>query len=56
MKRAFVEEQREKRDYAAFVERKVEVARASVRRAAGRSDEEVEAEFAARRARVADAA
>lgn len=53
--RAFVQEQREKRDYAAFLERKVDVARTSVRRAEGRSNEEVEAAFAARRARVADA-
>lgn len=52
--RAFVEEQREKRDYSAFVQRKVDVARASIRRAEGRSNEVVEAEFAARRARISD--
>ncbi len=52
--RDFVRRQREEREHAAFLERKVAVARASVREGRGRSHEEVEAEFAARRARIAD--
>jgi predicted transcriptional regulator len=48
--RDFVQRQREARDYDAFLARKVEAARASVLAGRGRSDDEVEAEFAARRA------
>jgi predicted transcriptional regulator len=51
--REFVQRQREARDYDVFLSRKVEVARASVRAGRGRSSEEVEAEFAARRSKVA---
>lgn len=48
--RQFVQRQRDERDYDEFVRRKVEVARASVRAGRGRSNEEVDADFAARRA------
>jgi predicted transcriptional regulator len=54
--REFVRRQREERDYHNFVERKVESARSSVRAGEGRSNEEVEADFAARRAKVAPGA
>jgi hypothetical protein len=50
--REFVQLQREKRDYAAFMERKVELARASARAGNGSANEVVEAEFAARRAQI----
>lgn len=48
--RAFVQEQRAQREHDAFLRRKVEVARASMAGGLGRSNEEVEATFAARRA------
>jgi len=48
--RAFVQQQRAQREHDAFVQRKVETARASMRDGIGRSNEEVEATFAARRA------
>jgi predicted transcriptional regulator len=54
--REFVQRQREARDYDGFLRRKVEVARASVRAGRGRSSEEVETEFAARRSKVASRA
>jgi predicted transcriptional regulator len=54
--REFVQRQREARDYDGFLRRKVEVARASVRAGRGRPSEEVEAEFAARRSKVASRA
>lgn len=50
--REFVERQREARDYEAFLQRKVDTARASMHAGRGRSNDEVEAEFAARRARA----
>jgi hypothetical protein len=50
--REFVQRQREARDYDAFLHRKVEVARISMRAGRGRSNEDVEAEFAARRAKA----
>ena len=50
--RDFVRRQREARDYDEFLRRKVERARASIRAGHGRSQEEVEAEFAARRAEL----
>ncbi len=43
-----VRSQREAREYQAFLERKVAIARASMRAGNGRSNEMVEAEFAAR--------
>ncbi len=51
--REFVQRQREARDYDEFLNRKVEAGRAAMRAGLGRSNEEVEAEFAARRAGVA---
>lgn len=48
--RSFVQRQRAQREHDAFLERKVEVARASMQDGFGRSNEEVEAAFAARRA------
>lgn len=51
--REFVQRQRQAREYDEFLHRKVEVARASMRAGRGRSNDEVEAEFAARRAKVA---
>ncbi|HEY9346793.1 MAG TPA: antitoxin of toxin-antitoxin stability system [Inquilinus sp.] len=48
--RDFVQRRREEREYDEFLRRKVEIARASMRAGRGRSNEEVEAEFAALRA------
>lgn len=47
--REFVERQREAREYDEFLRRKVEKARASARAGRGRSNEDVEARFAAKR-------
>lgn len=49
--REFIERQREKRDYEAFLQDKVDAARSSVRAGLGRPNDEVEADFAARRSR-----
>jgi predicted transcriptional regulator len=54
--REFIQRQREAREYDEFLSRKVAVGRASMRAGQGRSNEEVEAEFAARRAGVANLA
>ena len=54
--RDFVQQQRDRREHTAFLQRKVDAARASVSTDQGRSNETVEAEFAARRARIADQA
>lgn len=54
--REFVERQRLKREHSAFVERKVALARTSMRAGRGDGNDEVELEFANRRARVADQA
>jgi hypothetical protein len=54
--REFVRRQREERDHAAFLERKVAVARGSVEAGHGRTHAAVEADFAARRAGIADPA
>jgi predicted transcriptional regulator len=51
--REFVQRQREARAYDEFLRGKVEAGRASMRTGQGRSNDEVEAEFAARRAGVA---
>jgi predicted transcriptional regulator len=51
--REFVQRQREARKYEQFLHRKVKAARSSMRAGRGRSNDEVEAEFAARRARAA---
>lgn len=50
--RDFVRRQREAREYDSFLHRKVEAGRASRRAGKGTPNETVEAEFAARRARV----
>ena len=51
--REFVQRQREAREYDEFLRRKGEAGRASMHAGQGRSNDEVEAEFAARRASVA---
>lgn len=48
--REYIRARREARDYDAFLEAKVQVARAQRRAGLGRSNDEVEAVFAARRA------
>lgn len=50
--REFVQRQREAREYDAFLNRKVAAARISMQADLGRSNDEVEAEFAARRVRA----
>lgn len=50
--RDYVRRQREARQYDEFLRKKVEAARASVQAGTGRSNEEVESEFAARRAQA----
>lgn len=54
--REFVERQRMKREHSAFVERKVALARTSMQAGHGVGNDEVEAEFATRRARVSNQA
>lgn len=54
--REFVQRQRAARDYDEFLRLKVEAGRASMRAGLGRSNDDVEAEFAARRAGVASKA
>ncbi|MBA2659729.1 MAG: antitoxin of toxin-antitoxin stability system [Nitrosospira sp.] len=51
--REFVQHQREAREYDEFLRHKVKVARLSMHAGRGRSNDEVEAEFAARRASAA---
>lgn len=51
--REFIQRQRDARDYNSFLRQKVEAARASMRASLGRADDEVEADFAARRASIA---
>ena len=51
--REYVQRQRENREYDEFLRRKVEAGRASVHAGRGRANDEVETEFAARRAQVA---
>jgi predicted transcriptional regulator len=50
--REFVQRQRDARDYDDFLKVKVEAGRASMRAGLGKSNDEVEAAFAARRASV----
>ena len=50
--REFVQTQRRAREYDAFLRRKVEVGRASMNAGLGRTNDEVEVEFARRRAGV----
>jgi hypothetical protein len=52
MMRDFVQKQRTEREYQAFLEQKVALARQSIRAGVGRTNDEVEAQFAARRAQV----
>jgi CRP-like cAMP-binding protein len=52
MMREFVHKQREAREYQTFLAQKVDAARVSMRAGDGRSNDEVEAGFAARRAQV----
>jgi predicted transcriptional regulator len=54
--REFVKRQQDQRDHSAFLRSKVEAARGSAEKGRGRSNEAVEAEFAARRARITDRA
>ncbi|MCG2841593.1 antitoxin of toxin-antitoxin stability system [Sandaracinobacter sp. RS1-74] len=54
--REFVERQRHKRAHGLFVEQKVAVARESMQAGHGHDHDEVEADFAGRRARIADQA
>ena len=53
--REFVERQRQAREYDAFLASKVEAGRVSMRAGVGRSNDEVEAKFAARRASATSA-
>jgi predicted transcriptional regulator len=53
MMRQFVQTQRESREYEAFLQRKVDNARVSMRAGDGLTNDEVEAQFAARRAQAA---
>jgi hypothetical protein len=50
--REFVQSQRQARDYDAFLQQKVEVARGSMAAGRGQANDAVEAAFAARRAAV----
>jgi predicted transcriptional regulator len=52
MMRQFVQKQRESREYEAFLQRKVDSARISMRAGEGLTNDEVEAQFAAKRAQV----
>jgi len=51
--RAYIEERRNSREYDEYLRRKVEAARESMRAGRGRTNEEVEAAFAARRSKAA---
>lgn len=50
--RGYIEQRRQAREYDDYLRRKVEAGRASMRDGRGRSNDEVEAEFAARRNKV----
>ena len=52
MMRQFVQTQRESREYEAFLQRKVDTARTSMHAGDGLTNDEIEAEFAARRRRA----
>ncbi|MBN6773226.1 antitoxin of toxin-antitoxin stability system [Pseudomonas granadensis] len=54
MMRQYVQTQREAREYEAFLQRKVEIARESMRSGNGLSNEDVEAAFAAKRRQAED--
>ncbi|SDZ63668.1 antitoxin of toxin-antitoxin stability system [Pseudomonas sp. NFIX28] len=53
MMRQFVQEQRQAREYEAFLQQKVNIARGSMTAGEGIANDELEASFAARRAQVA---
>jgi predicted transcriptional regulator len=53
MMRQFVQTQQQAREYEEFLQRKVDTARASMRTGDGLANDDVEAEFAARRRRAA---
>ncbi|MDR0806266.1 MAG: antitoxin of toxin-antitoxin stability system [Enterobacteriaceae bacterium] len=50
--REFIQHQRESREYDEFLRQKIETSRISMNAGQGRSNEEVEADFAARRANI----
>ncbi len=50
--RDFIEQRRHEREYEAFLRSKVEAARAQIARGQYRSNDEVEADFSARRAKL----
>ncbi|WP_246201864.1 antitoxin of toxin-antitoxin stability system [Budvicia diplopodorum] len=52
--REFVQRQRESREYDEFLHNKINAARSSIKDGNSHSDEQVEAAFAARRARIVD--
>ena len=54
MMRQYVQTQREAREYEAFLQRMVEIARESVRAGDGLNNEDVEAAFAAKRRQAED--
>ncbi|WP_085589374.1 antitoxin of toxin-antitoxin stability system [Thalassospira sp. MCCC 1A01428] len=54
--RDYVQRQQEAREYEVYLGGKVQAGRASMRAGVGRSNDEIEAAFAARRARVAHSA
>ena len=54
--REFVQRQRDAREYDDFLRSKVEAGRVSMRAGRGKTNDKVEAEFTARRARVASKA
>ncbi|RWM47630.1 antitoxin of toxin-antitoxin stability system [Mesorhizobium sp.] len=54
--RDYIERRREEREYNEFLRRKVEVARSSMRAGRGRTNDEIEADFAGRRAKTASQA
>lgn len=54
MMRQYVQTQREAREYEALLQRKVEIARESVRAGDGLNNEDVEAAFAAKRRQAED--
>lgn len=53
MRRSHIEQRRQTREYDDYLQRKVEAGRASIRAGRGRSNDEVKAEFAARRNKAA---
>ena len=54
--REYVQQQRDQREHTSFLERKVDAARRSIADGQGRSNDTVEVDFAARRARMTDPA